>query len=153
MLAGQSRAGDNLYTCSIVAINADTGKMAWYYQATPHDTHDWDAAQMPVLIDGVIDGKPRKLIAQANRNGHFFLLDRTNGKHILTAPMVDSINWDKGINEKGQPIWNPAKDASVPGTLVSPDHGRRHQLAAAELQPGHRALLRRHAPRRSASST
>jgi alcohol dehydrogenase (cytochrome c) len=94
--------------------------MAWYYQATPHDTHDWDSAQVPILIDGVIDGKPRKLIAQANRNGHFFVLDRTNGKHLITAPMVDSLNWTKGIDAKGRPIPNPAKDASVPGTLVSP---------------------------------
>jgi alcohol dehydrogenase (cytochrome c) len=87
---------------------------------TPHDTHDWDAAQVPILIDGTIDGKPRKLIAQANRNGYFFLLDRANGKHILTAPMVDSLNWDKGLNKNGQPIWNPEKDASIPGTLVWP---------------------------------
>ncbi len=87
VLAGQSRKGDNLWTASIVAVNPDTGKMAWYFQATPHDTHDWDAAQTPMLIDGVIDGKPRKLIAQANRNGHFFLLDRTNGQHLLTKPL------------------------------------------------------------------
>jgi alcohol dehydrogenase (cytochrome c) len=120
VLAGQSRAGDNLWTCSIVAINPDTGKMAWYFQATPHDTHDWDAAQVPILIDGIIDGKPRKLIAQANRNGYFFLLDRTNGKNVVTAPFVDTINWTKGIDRNGRPIPNPAKDASVPGTFVSP---------------------------------
>jgi acido-empty-quinoprotein group A len=120
VLVGVSRPGDNLWTASIVAVNADTGKMAWYYQATPHDTHDWDAAQTPILIDGVIDGKPRKLIAQANRNGHFFLLDRTNGKHVLTAPIIDSMNWVKRINDKGQPEGDPAKEASVPGTLVSP---------------------------------
>jgi acido-empty-quinoprotein group A len=120
VLAGQSRAGDNLWTCSIVAINPDTGKMAWYFQATPHDTHDWDAAQVPILIDGIIDGKPRKLIAQANRNGYFFLLDRTNGKNVVTAPFIDTINWTKGIDRNGRPIPNPAKDASVPGTFVSP---------------------------------
>jgi acido-empty-quinoprotein group A len=120
VLSGHSRPGDNLWTASIVAVNVDTGKMAWYYQATPHDTHDWDAAQTPVLIDGVVDGKPRKLIAQANRNGHFFLLDRTNGKHILTAPLIDSLNWTKEINAKGQPMGNPEKEASIPGTLVSP---------------------------------
>jgi alcohol dehydrogenase (cytochrome c) len=120
VLSGQSRKGDNLWTASIVAINPDTGKMAWYYQATPHDTHDWDSAQTPILIDGVIDGKPRKLVAQANRNGYFFVLDRTNGKHILTAPMIDSINWTKGLNKTGQPIPNPDKEANVPGTLVSP---------------------------------
>jgi alcohol dehydrogenase (cytochrome c) len=120
VLAGQSRVGNNLWTCSIVAINPDTGKMAWYFQATPHDTHDWDSAQVPILIDGVIDGKPRKLIAQANRNGHFFVLDRTNGHSVVTAPFVDSLNWTKGVDRNGQPIPNPAKDASVPGTLVSP---------------------------------
>jgi alcohol dehydrogenase (cytochrome c) len=121
VLAGQSRAGDNLWTCSIVALNVDTGKMAWYYQATPHDTHDWDAAQTPVLIDGVIDGQPRKLIAQANRNGYYFLLDRTNGKHILTTKHIDTLNWSTGLNKNGQPVPNPAKEASVPGTLVSPN--------------------------------
>jgi acido-empty-quinoprotein group A len=123
VLSGQSRKGDNLWTASIVALNPDTGKMAWYYQATPHDTHDWDSAQTPILIDGVIDGKPRKLLAQANRNGYFFVLDRTNGKHILTAPMVETLNWAKTINSKGQPIGDPAKEANVPGTLVSPTTG------------------------------
>jgi acido-empty-quinoprotein group A len=121
VLTGRSREGDNLYTCSIVALNPDTGKMVWYYQVTPHDTHDWDATQTPVLIDGVIDGRPRKLVAQASRNGHFFLLDRTNGQHILTTRMIDSLNWTKEINGKGQPVRNPGKDANVPGTLVSPD--------------------------------
>jgi len=121
VLAGQSREGDNLWTCSIVAINPNTGKMAWGYQVTPHDTHDWDAAQTPVLIDGVIDGRPRKLLAQANRNGHFFLLDRINGQHILTSKHIDSLNWTKGLDAKGRPIPNPAKEASVPGVLVSPD--------------------------------
>lgn len=120
VLVGGSRPGDNLYTASIVAVDVDTGKMAWYYQATPHDTHDWDAAQAPVMIDDVVDGKPRKLLAQANRNGHYFLLDRTNGKHIATAPFVDSLNWVKEINAKGQPVGNPAKESSIAGTLVSP---------------------------------
>jgi alcohol dehydrogenase (cytochrome c) len=120
VLAGQSRAGDNLWTCSIVAINPDTGKLAWYFQASPHDTHDWDAAQVPILIDGVIDGKPRKLIAQANRNGHFFLLDRTSGKHLLTTVFADYLNWTSGIGPTGQPTPNPAKDASISGTLISP---------------------------------
>jgi alcohol dehydrogenase (cytochrome c) len=120
VLVGVSRPGDNLYTASIVAIDVDTGKMAWYYQPTPHDTHDWDAAQSPILIDGMIDGKPRKLIAQANRNGHFFLLDRTNGQHLKTAPLIDSMNWIKEINKKGQPVGDPKKESSVPGTLVSP---------------------------------
>ena len=121
VLTGRSRKGDNLWTCSIVALNPDTGKLVWWYQVSPHDTHDWDAAQTPVLIDGVIDGRPRKLLAQANRNGHFFVLDRTNGQHILTSIHTDSINWTSGLNASGQPIPNPAKEASIPGVLVSPD--------------------------------
>ena len=120
VMAGASRKGDNLWTCSIVAVNPDTGKLAWYYQVSPHDTHDWDAAQTPVLIDGVIDGKPRKLIAQVNRNGHFFLLDRATGKHITTSTFIKSMNWTSGLNATGQPVRNPEKDPSIPGVLVSP---------------------------------
>jgi alcohol dehydrogenase (cytochrome c) len=103
-----------------VALNPDTGAMMWYYQTSPHDTHDWDSAQVPVLIDGTIDGRPRKLVAQAARNGYYFLLDRTNGTHILTAQYVDFLNWSLGVNGKGQPINNPKKDATVDGVLVAP---------------------------------
>ena len=119
--SGHSRKGDDLFTCSIVALNVDTGKLAWYFQASPHDTHDWDSAQTPVLFDGVFDGKPRKMLAQANRNGYFFVLDRTNGKNLVTAPMIKTMNWSLGINGKGQPIGNPEKEATIPGVLVSPD--------------------------------
>jgi acido-empty-quinoprotein group A len=120
VLTGRSRKGDNLYTCSIVALNVDTGKLAWYYQPSPHDTHDWDAIQTPVLIDGEVNGQPRKMLAQANRNGYFFLLDRTNGKSILTAPMIESMNWSKGIDAHGQPIPDTKKEATIEGVLVSP---------------------------------
>ena len=120
VLTGRSRQGDNLWTCSIVALNVDTGKLVWYYQPSPHDTHDWDSIQTPVLIDGTFEGKPRKMLAQANRNGYFFLLDRTNGEHLLTAPMIDTMNWSQGLNKNGQPIPNPKKEASIDGVLVSP---------------------------------
>lgn len=123
VLTGHSRKGDNLWTCSIVALNVDTGKLAWYFQPSPHDTHDWDAVQTPILIDGMVDGKPRKLLAQANRNGYFFLLDRITGKALVTAPMIKTMNWSKGVNADGQPIPNPAKEASIPGVLVSPPTG------------------------------
>jgi len=123
VMAGQSRKGDDLYTCSIVALNVDTGKMVWYFQASPHDTHDWDAAQTPVLFDAEIDGKPRKLIAQANRNGYFFVLDRETGKNIVSQPFIETLNWSKGVNEKGQPIPNPEKNPAVAGVLVSPPSG------------------------------
>ena len=78
--------GDNLFTCTLIAVNVDTGKMAWYYQTSPHDKHDWDSAQTPVLFDGQIDGKPRKLVATAARNGYFFVLDRTTGERLVSGP-------------------------------------------------------------------
>jgi alcohol dehydrogenase (cytochrome c) len=94
--------------------------MVWYFQASPHDTHDWDNTETAVLFDGVIDGQPRKLLAQAARNGHFFVLDRTNGKAIVSTEYVRT-NWASGYDEKGQPIPNPAKMPQVAGALVSPD--------------------------------
>jgi alcohol dehydrogenase (cytochrome c) len=120
VMAGQSRKGNDLFTCSIVALDVDTGKLKWYFQASPHDTHDWDSAQTPVLFDGVIDGKPRKLLAQANRNGYFFVLDRATGKNIVTKPFLGTLNWSKGVSSNGQPIPNPEKEPHVPGVLVSP---------------------------------
>jgi alcohol dehydrogenase (cytochrome c) len=120
--AGQGRKGSNLWTCSIVALNPDTGKMAWYYQVSPHDTHDYDAVQTPVLFDGVVDGQKRKLLAQASRNGYFFVLDRTNGKHIVTKPYID-LTWSKGTDANGVPIPNPDKEPKPDGALVSPAAG------------------------------
>jgi len=97
VMAGQSRKGDDLWTCSIVALNVDTGKMAWYFQASPHDTHDWDAVQTPVIFDGNFRGEQRKLLIQASRNGYLFVLDRTNGKPLLSAPFAN-INWSSGVD-------------------------------------------------------
>ncbi len=116
--AGQSRKGDNLYTCSIVALNADTGKLAWYFQASPHDTHDWDNVETPVLFDAAFDGKPRKLLAQAARNGYFFVLDRTNGKSLVSAGF-SGVNWSKGVDKKGQPIPDVAKEPKEDGSLIN----------------------------------
>ena len=118
VFAGQGRKGTNLWTCSIVALNADTGKLVWYFQASPHDTHDWDDVETPVLFDAEIDGKPRKLLAQAARNGFFFVLDRTNGKSILSKPFVP-LNWAKGIDGKGQPIPDPKKEPTPDGSLLT----------------------------------
>jgi len=120
--AGQGRKGDNLFTCSIVALDADTGKMAWYYQVSPHDTHDWDAVQTPVLVDGTFQGKLRKLLIQASRNGYFFVLDRKTGEHLLTEPYV-AVNWAKGLDKQGRPIPDPAKEPRTDGTLVNPSSG------------------------------
>ena len=117
-----SRAGDNLYTCSMVAVNVDTGKMAWYYQVNPHDTHDWDSTETPILIDGDFNGKPRKMMIHADRNGYFYTLDRLTGEHLVTSKFSKAANWAKTINEKGQPIRDIAKDSTVPGSLVSPNN-------------------------------
>ncbi|HKE90404.1 MAG TPA: acido-empty-quinoprotein group A [Gemmatimonadales bacterium] len=116
-------AHTNLYTGSIVAVNVNTGKMMWYYQVAPNDTHDWDATQAPVLVDATFAGKPRKLVLQASRNGYFFVLDRTTGEHLVTSKYSDAANWSAGINAKGQPVRDPAKENTVAGALVSPDNG------------------------------
>jgi len=129
VIAGKSRKGDNLYTESIVALNADTGKLAWHFQSSPHDTHDWDAVQTPVLFDGEINGQKRKLLAQAARNGWFFVLDRTNGKNISSTEFVKT-NWTLGVDDKGQPVPNPAKEPQLDGALVSPN-----QAGAANWHP------------------
>ena len=117
---GTRGPGDNLYTCSLVAINVDTGKMAWYYQTSPHDTHDWDSTQTPVLFDAEYNGKMRKLVFQATRNGYNFTLDRVTGEHLNTGKFSLSANWAKEINAKGQPVREPAKDFHPAGGLISP---------------------------------
>ncbi len=120
---GAGRKGDNLFTCSLVAVNVETGKMAWYFQTSPHDTHDWDSAQTPILIDGQINGKPRKLVSTAARNGYFFTVDRVTGEHVVTSKYGTTTNWSTGIRPSGSPEPNPLKEATIPGSLVSPVEG------------------------------
>ena len=115
--------GDNLFSCSMIAINPDTGKMVWYYQMAPHDTHDWDSAATPVLVDGEFGGKPRKMAMHAGRNGYFYVVDRVTGQHLLTTPFSETVNWASHLNEKGQPVRIPAKDHHVGGALVSGNNG------------------------------
>ena len=135
VMAEKSRKGDNLYTCSIVALNPDTGKMVWYFQPSPHDTHDWDAVETPVMVDGMIDGQPRKLVVQASRNGYFFVLDRATGKRIVSTPYIETVNWAKGFDAKGQPIPDPAKFPTVDGVLVSPSSGGATNWQAPSFDP------------------
>ena len=120
---GQGRKGDNLYTCALVAVNVDTGKMAWAFQTSPHDTHDWDSTQTPILIDGTVNGKAAKLVLQATRNGYYFVLDRVTGENLATTKLGTMTNWAKGIRPNGSPDPNPDKEATVPGSLVSPTEG------------------------------
>src|SRR5215510_6096081 len=134
VLAGEGRLGDNLFTCTIVALHPDTGKLVWYFQPSPHDVHDWDAVQTPVLFDAEFKGKSRKLLAQASRNGFFFVLDRTNGQSLVTAPFIDQ-TWASGINSKGQPI--PKKDSapSPDGALVEPGSDGSTNWMAPSFNP------------------
>jgi len=116
--------GDNLFTCAIVAVNVDTGKMEWYYQTSPHDTHDWDSAQTPVLIDGEFRGSgPRKMLLTASRNGYYFTLDRRTGEHLVTSKFSETVNWATGLNGRGQPVRDPKKDHDIAGALVSSANG------------------------------
>jgi alcohol dehydrogenase (cytochrome c) len=118
---GKGRMGDNLFTCSLLAINADTGKMKWYFQFTPHEVHDWDSSEPPILFDAKVDGQMRKLVALANRNAFYYVLDRTTGKFITGVPFAKQ-SWAKGLDKNGRPIKYPAKDIdpSPEGTLVYP---------------------------------
>jgi alcohol dehydrogenase (cytochrome c) len=122
VLNGSTRLGDNLYTCSIVAVNPDTGKLAWAFQVSPHDTHDWDAVEIPVLVDGKFRGQPRKMVMQASRNGYFVVVDRTNGKNLLSVP-YGPVNWSLGVDKNGNPIPNPKKEPAPDGRLIAPDEG------------------------------
>jgi alcohol dehydrogenase (cytochrome c) len=101
---GDDRLGDNLYTCSIVALDADTGKLRWHYQFTPHDLHDWDSNHVPVLADLPIGGQTRKVVMMANRNGFFYTLDRETGKLLVGKRYIDNSNWSKEIGADGRPI-------------------------------------------------
>jgi len=120
---GTRGEGDNLFTCSLIALNVDTGKMAWYFQTSPHDMHDYDSAQTPALVDAMFDGKMRKLLVTATRNGYYFTLDRVTGEHLVTTKYGMYTNWADGLNKFGGPKRNPEKDATVGGSLVSPTSG------------------------------
>jgi len=113
---GEGRAGDNLYSNSLLALNADTGKLNWYFQFTKHDEHDWDATQVPIMIDSR-DGK--HLIAQANRNGFFYVLDRINGK-LLSANAYGRITWSKSKDNEGRPVPTNESSPTPTGRTVCP---------------------------------
>ena len=117
---GSVRPGDNLYSCSLLALDLDTGKMKWYFQFTPHDTHDWDAQSWPVLVDTEIQGKPRKIVLHANRNGFFYALDRVTGEFLRATPLIDKITWAKGIDPKGRPIELPNIEPNAEGNWICP---------------------------------
>ncbi|MBL8189502.1 MAG: PQQ-dependent dehydrogenase, methanol/ethanol family [Acidobacteria bacterium] len=164
------RKGDNLFSDCVVALDPDTGKRKWHYQFTPNDSHDWDANQDVVLVDRVWQGRPRKLLIQANRNGFFYVLDRTDGKFLLAKPYVKQ-TWNAGFDANGRPIFAPNSQSTLEGAEVYPslvggtnfqapsfdqssgllylvfsDSGNRYIRAPAEFEPGKQYWNGRTAP-------
>ena len=117
---GDERGGDNLYTNCVVALDAKTGKLRWYFQFTPHDLHDWDATEPLVLVDTKFRGQDRKLLMQANRNGFFYILDRTDGKLLLGEPFVKKLTWASGIGADGRPKLMAGNQPTLLGTKTCP---------------------------------
>jgi alcohol dehydrogenase (cytochrome c) len=133
-LNGDVRPGDNLYTCSLVALDADTGKLKWHFQFTPHDVHDWDAISDPVPVDIVNNGKSVPAVIQANRNGFFYALDRTNGK-LLFAKAYTKVTWADGIAPDGRPILIAGHDPTEEGNMTCPGMGGGHNWQATAYSP------------------
>ena len=128
------RKGDNLYTDAVVALDPNTGRRKWHYQFTPNDSHDWDANQDLVLIDRPWQGQPRKLLVQANRNGFYYVLDRTDGKFLMGRPFVKQ-TWNVGFDEGGRPIMAPNSQASTEGAVVYPSLGGGTNWQAPSYDP------------------
>lgn len=118
-LYGKDRLGDNLYTNSLVALDPATGKLKWYFQFTPHDTHDWDACETPMLLDLNWRGKPRKVVVQANRNGFFYVLDRETGEFLMGTPFARQ-TWAERLDAKGRPVLKGSTEPSPEGTPLCP---------------------------------
>ncbi len=131
---GTTRLGDNLYTCSVLALDPATGKIKWYFQFTPHDVHDWDANETPVLVDAQFRGRMRKLLIQANRNAFFYVIDRQTGEFLLGKPFAHQ-TWAQGLDNKGRPIVLPNTDPTPKGTYVCPDATGATNWAAPSYDP------------------
>ena len=117
---GDVRRGDNLYSEALIALDPDTGELQWYFQFLPHDIHDYDSTQVPVLLDAEFEGEPRKLLLFPNRNGFYYVLDRATGEFLVGKPFAKQ-TWAKGLDQNGRPIGNPETIPSRDGALVYPD--------------------------------
>jgi alcohol dehydrogenase (cytochrome c) len=133
-LNGDVRPGDNLYADCLIALDADTGRLKWHFQFTPHDTHDWDAAETPMLLDLPWRGKPRKLVMQANRNSFYYVLDRVTGEFLYARPFARQ-NWATGIDAKGRPILAPTKTTADDGSDICPGQAGGTNWMAPSFQP------------------
>ena len=132
----EQRPGDNLYSDSVVALDADTGELRWYFQFTPADPYDYDAVQIPVLADIERNDTEFKVMLWANRNGFYYVLDRATGRFLTGLPFID-VNWAEGLDDSGRPVETP----QPPGEPTFPRRAGRHQLVLARFQPEHRAVL------------
>jgi alcohol dehydrogenase (cytochrome c) len=126
----RERKGRNLYTDSVLALEPGSGTLKWYFQFTPHDTHDYDAAEPLVLVDDFQGDHPRHLLVQANRNGFFFVLDRTTGKFLSATPYVGKVTWASGYTQAGAPIMRPDAEPTPDGNLVCPAAGTNWMSAS-----------------------
>jgi alcohol dehydrogenase (cytochrome c) len=135
-----AREGDNLYTASLVALEADTGQLRWHYQFTPHDLHDWDSTQVPVLADLTINSRPRKVVMFANRNGFFYTIDRVTGKVIVAKPFVET-TWAKEIGADGRPVLLPGNFPDEDGAKTCPDLGGGTNFFSPSYDPAARLFF------------
>ena len=119
-LIGDDRLGDNLYTDSVLALDPATGELQWHFQFTPHDVWDYDAQETLALVDADWQGEARKLLVQANRNGFFYVLDRTDGEFLFGTPFVNEVTWATGLDDSGRPLRVPGMEPSLDGKRVCP---------------------------------
>ena len=133
---GDERKGDNLYSNSVVALKPETGKMQWYFQFTPHDVHDWDAAETPLVVDTMFHGRKRHLLLQANRNGFFYVLDRLTGQFLMGTPFVHKLTWARGIAPNGRPEELPGATPTLKGVKVCPASAGATNWMAPAWSPG-----------------
>jgi len=134
-MIGDDRQGDNLYSDSVVALDAKTGRRKWHFQFTPHDVHDYDAQQPIVLVDATWKGEPRKLLLQANRNGFFYVLDRITGEFLSGTPYVKNITWASGLTTDGRPIVVPNMEPTREGRRVCPSLEGASNWYSASFSP------------------
>ena len=133
---GEERQGDNLYTDSVLAFDPATGKLKWYYQFTPHDVHDWDATETPMLVDATYQGRSRKLLLHGNRNGFFYVLDRTTGKPLTATPFVRKLTWASKIGPDGRPVLTDTWKPTAEGTEICPSMDGASNWMSPAFHPG-----------------